>query len=106
GKDPVTFINLHIPRLEHRPAITDFLTMQPSPAFAGKMLKVEGFMQRDPKDGSPISQKTEVYLGYTNQNLYVVCVCFDSEPNKIRAHMVRREQDRKSTRLNSSHGSI
>ena len=92
GKDPVTFTNLHIPRLEHRPAITDFLTMQPSAAFAGKMLKVEGFMQRDPKDGSPISQKTEVYLGYTNQNLYVVCVCFDSEPNKIRAHMVRREQ--------------
>jgi len=66
--------------------------MQPSPAFAGKMLKVEGFIQRDPKDGSPISQKTEVYLGYTNQNLYVVCVCFDSEPGKIRAHMVRREQ--------------
>jgi hypothetical protein len=92
GKDPATFTNLHIPRLEHRPAITDFLTMQPSPAFVGKMLKVEGFMQRDPKDGSPISQKTEVYLGYTNQNLYVVCVCFDSEPNKIRAHMVRREQ--------------
>ena len=92
GKDPVTFTNLHIPRLEHRPAITDFLTMQPSAAFAGKMLKVEGFMQRDPKDGSPISQKTEVYLGYTNQSLYVVCVCFDSEPNKIRAHMVRREQ--------------
>ena len=92
GKDPATFTNLHIPHLEHRPAITDFLTMQPSPAFAGKMLKVEGFMQRDPKDGSPISQKTEVYLGYTNQNLYVVCVCFDSEPNKIRAHMVRREQ--------------
>jgi len=66
--------------------------MQPSPAFAGKMLKVDGFVQRDPKDGSPISQKTEVYLGYTNQNLYVVCVCFDSEPDKIRAHMVRREQ--------------
>ena len=63
GKDPVTFTNLHVPRLEHRPAITDFLTMQPSPTFAGKMLKVEGFMQRDPKDGSPISQKNEVYLG-------------------------------------------
>ena len=92
GKDSLTFTSLHIPHLEKRPAIADFLTMQPSPAFAGKMLKIDGFVQRDPKDGSPISQKTEVYLGYTDQNLYVVCVCFDSEPDKIRAHMVRREQ--------------
>src|SRR2546422_3073511 len=46
---------------------------------------------------SPISQKTEVYLGYTNQNLYVVCVCFDSEPDKIRAHMVRRERSEEHT---------
>jgi len=92
AKDSVTFTSLHIPHLEKRPAIADFLTMQPSPAFAGEMLKIDGFVQRDPKDGSPISQKTEVYLGYTDQNLYVVCVCFDSEPDKIRAHMVRREQ--------------
>ena len=66
-------------------------TMQPSPALAGKMLKVDGFQQRDPKDGAPISQKTEVYLGYTDKNLYVVCICFDSEPGKIRARLVRRE---------------
>jgi hypothetical protein len=92
GKNSVPFTNLHIPRLENRPVIGDFLAMQPSSTLAGKMLKVEGFVQRDPKDGSPISQKTEVYLGYTNQNLYVVCVCFDAEPDKIRAHMVRREQ--------------
>ncbi|PYT49135.1 MAG: hypothetical protein DMG44_11820 [Acidobacteria bacterium] len=92
AKDSVPFTNLHIPHLENRPAIADFITMQASSAVARKMLKVEGFIQRDPKDGSPISQKTEVYLGYTDQNLYVVCVCFDSEPDKIRAHMVRREQ--------------
>jgi hypothetical protein len=92
AKDSVAFTNLHIPHLESRPVIGDFLSMRPSSPLAGKMLKVEGFVQRDPKDGSPISQKTEVYLGYTNQNLYVVCVCFDSEPDKIRSHMVRREQ--------------
>src|ERR1700730_10012941 len=88
---PRTFATLHIPRLEQRPALSDFIDMHPSPAFDGKMLKVEGFQQRDPKDGAPISQKTEVYLGYTEKNLYVVCICFDSEPNKIRARLVRRE---------------
>jgi hypothetical protein len=88
---PHKFATLHIPRLEQRPTIADFLDMQPSAMFAGKMLRVDGFLQRDPKDGAPISQKTEVYLGYTDKNLYVVCVCFDSEPGKIRARLVRRE---------------
>ena len=88
---PTKFATLHIPRLEQRPTIADFLDMQPSPAIAGKMLKVDGFLQRDPKDGAPVSQKTEVYLGYTDKNLYVVCVCFDAEPDKIRARLVRRE---------------
>jgi hypothetical protein len=85
------FATLHVPHLEQTPRINDFLSMHPSPAFASTMLKVEGFTQRDPKDGAPISQKTELYLGYTDKNLYVVCICFDSEPEKIRARMSRRE---------------
>ena len=88
---PPPFARLHIPHLLQAPRIHDFEGMQPSSAFAGKMLKVEGFTQRDPQDGAPISQKTEVYLGYTNKNLYIVCVCFDSEPGKIRARLGRRE---------------
>src|SRR5262249_12337202 len=31
------------------------------------------------------------YLGYTNKNLYIVCLCFDREPRKIRAPLGRRE---------------
>jgi hypothetical protein len=92
---PVTpqgkFATLHIPRMPQRPTLADFSGMQPAPEIAKAMLKVDGFVQRDPKDGSPVSQKTEVYLGYTDKNLYVVCICFDSEPNKIRARMARRE---------------
>lgn len=88
---PKQFAKLHIPHLELRPTLADFVDMRPSAAVAGKMLKVDGFLQRDPKDGAPVSQKTEVYLGYTDKNLYVVCICFDSEPNKIRARLVRRE---------------
>jgi hypothetical protein len=88
---PKKFARLHIPRLEQRPTLADFADMHPSPAVEGKMLKIDGFLQRDPKDGAPVSQKTEVYIGYTDKNLYVVCICFDSEPNKIRARLVRRE---------------
>ena len=65
--------------------------MRPSPEFASTMLKIDQFFQRDPKDGAPVSQKTEAYLGYTNKHLYVVAICFEEDPKKIRARMVRRE---------------
>jgi hypothetical protein len=85
------FSGLHIPHLDQSPGLNDFLGMQPSEAVAGKMLKIEGFQQRDPKDGAPISQKTEAYLGYTDKNLYVVAICFDTELRNIRARLARRE---------------
>ncbi len=85
------FAGLHIPHLDQSPGLSDFLGMQPSGIAAGKMLKIEGFQQRDPKDGAPISQKTEVYLGYTDKNLYVVALCFDTELRNIRARLSRRE---------------
>lgn len=86
-----SFATLHIPRLEKGPTLTDFLGMKPSAEVEGKMLKITNFIQRDPKDGAPVSQKTEAYVGYTGQNLYVVCICFDTEPRKIRGRRVRRE---------------
>lgn len=55
------------------------------------MLKIDNFIQRDPTDGAPASQKTIVLMGYTDKNLYVVCLCFDAERDKIRARRSRRE---------------
>jgi Domain of unknown function (DUF5916) len=65
--------------------------MDPTPEIAGKMAKVEGFVQRNPKDGSPATQPTVVYLGYTDKRIYVVFVAFDSQPDLVRARMTRRE---------------
>ncbi len=86
-----SFAKLRIPHLDQGPTIADFVEMAPSTAFAGKMLKIDQFIQRDPRDGAPVSQRTELYLGYTDNDLYVVCVCFDDQPHKIRGRMVRRE---------------
>jgi hypothetical protein len=54
------------------------------------MVKVTGFIQRNPHNGDLASQRTEAYLGYDEKNLYVVFVCFD-DPAKVRARMSRRE---------------
>lgn len=81
---------LTIPRLSHAPTLENFLTMQAAGETAAQMVKVTGFVQRNPHDGKPASQPTEAYLGYDEKNLYVVFVCFD-DPGKVRARMSRRE---------------
>ncbi len=58
----------------------------------GQLARVEGFLQRRPRDGVPSTQRTEVYSGYDDERLYVVFVCFDSEAEKVRARMTRREK--------------
>ena len=55
------------------------------------MLKVTGFIAREPADGAEPTQNTDVYLAYDNHNLYAVFLCWDKEPDKIRARMTRRE---------------
>ena len=83
--------SLDVPRLNVAPRLADFEGMSPATALAKKMLKVQGFVQRDPKDGAQVSQRTEAYLGYTEKNFYVIFLAFDSEPKRIRARMLRRE---------------
>jgi hypothetical protein len=81
---------LTVPRLDHAPLLEQFLTMAPEGESAARMVKVTGFLQRNPHDGQPASQRTEAYLGYDERNLYVIFVCFD-DPAKVRARMSRRE---------------
>ena len=49
------------------------------------------FRQREPGDGVPASQRTTAYLGYDDDNLYVIFVCAD-DPAKVRANIARREE--------------
>ena len=80
-----------IRRVSPPPKLSDFLGMKPDAAMAGKMLKIDGFIQRTPKDNVAPNQRTDVYLGYDSNYLYVVFVAFDNEPNKVRAHMTVRD---------------
>ncbi|HEU5450956.1 MAG TPA: hypothetical protein VFU76_03170, partial [Terriglobales bacterium] len=61
---------LTIPRVTAAPKLEDFLDMQPSAAVRGSMTEVGAMVQREPSDGAPPTQKTEVYLGYDKANLY------------------------------------
>ena len=82
---------IQIPRIETPPSLSDFEGMQPSPRVAGNMVKVTGFIVREPADGAEPTQNTDVYLAYDQRNFYAVFVAWDKEPGKIRARMTRRE---------------
>ncbi len=82
---------LVIPRVDRPPTLEDFLEMKPNREVDGRLAKVTNFIQREPSDGEPATQRTEVYLGYDDKNLYVIFLAFDSEPEKIRARLARRE---------------
>jgi hypothetical protein len=83
--------DLVIPRVERPPTLEDFLGMKPNGEMEGQLTKVGGLIQKEPSDGAPSSQEADVYLGYDDKHLYIIFVAFDSEPDKVRARMVPRE---------------
>ena len=65
------------------------------------------FVQKDPTEGQPASERTTVQIAYDEEALYVAARCYDREPDKITAPLVRRDQyfetDRISINLDPHH---
>jgi len=65
------------------------------------------FIQRDPEEGKPGSERTEIRVLYDDEALYFGCMFYDAEPQKIVARLTRRdneiESDRASIRIDSYH---
>ena len=51
----------------------------------------EGFRQRDPDEGKPATEHTTFQIVYDDEALYFGIMCYDSEPDKIVAQLVRRD---------------
>lgn len=52
----------------------------------------DGFIQRDPVEGDPSSEKTFFKILYDEKNLYVLIRAYDSEPDKIVHRLARRDE--------------
>lgn len=48
-----------------------------------KLTPQGAFVQMDPREGQPISERTEVRVFYDQDKIYFAVKCFDSEPGKI-----------------------
>jgi hypothetical protein len=49
------------------------------------------FVQQEPHEGSPVSEKTEAWIFYDDENVYLSCRCWDSNPEAIVANDMRRD---------------
>src|SRR5258706_4708382 len=81
---------VQIPRVSSPPRLEDFQEMTPR-GNSAQLAKVADFIQQNPSDGKPATQRTDVYLGYDAANLYLVWECWDKDPQAIRGHLTRRE---------------
>lgn len=53
---------------------------------------ITDFIQRDPNEGQPASEKTEVWVSYDENNFYVSARLYDSAPDSITKILGRRDQ--------------
>ena len=54
---------------------------------------VKEFYQKDPNQGEPVSEPTEVWIAYDNEALYIGAMLKDSHPDSIIARLSRRDND-------------
>src|SRR5262245_25157669 len=50
------------------------------------------FIQQDPQNGSPATERTDVRILYTKTALYMGVTCFDSEPDRLLRFQRRRDE--------------
>ena len=56
-----------------------------------------GFWQTTPDEGQPASQRTEVFVLYTDSTLYFGVVCYDDDPSTIIVADSRRDSSLEET---------
>ena len=83
---------LEAQKIPSAPIIDGFL----EPEIWDAVPAARNFIQRQPDEGLPATEKTEVKIMYDAENIYIGAMCFDSEPDKIIANEKRRDSDKLS----------
>ena len=85
ARDPVSRRCVTVEDRGRRPARRDRLGARAQPA--------KDFLQKDPDEGKPATEATEVRFLYDDDALYVGARMFDSDPSKIAKRLTRRDGD-------------
>ncbi len=88
------------------PPVTQAYPLPTNPVLDGDVLgddawrgarPASGFWQIKPFEGQPASQRTEVYVGFTEHALYIGAVLYDDDPSSIIVSDSRRDADLRET---------
>ena len=52
---------------------------------------ISDFIQQDPREGEPATEKTELWILFDDRNLYISARCWDSHPEREVANEMRRD---------------
>jgi hypothetical protein len=77
-------------RVEAGPVVDGYLD---DPVW-GKAQVIDAFVQQEPLEGSPATERTEVRILYDQERIYFGIRAFDSEPDRVVATEMRRNADR------------
>ena len=53
---------------------------------------LSGFVQAEPDEGQPVSERTEVRVIYDDEAIYIAATNYDREPDRIIANVLRRDE--------------
>ena len=60
----------------------------------GRVAAISDFIQNDPDEGAPATEKTEVWLLYDDDHVYIVAKCWETRPDRRIASEMRRDNIR------------
>jgi hypothetical protein len=89
AQDPPAYL-LHAVRLAE--ADTLQLDGLPDEAVWQRSAPATNFLQRDPNNGAPATERTEVRILYDDHRLVLGVTCFDSESQRLLANQMQRDQ--------------
>ena len=64
----------------------------PDEAAWQKAVPATNFLQRDPENGAPATEKTEVRVLFDRDRIILGVICFDSEPTRLLGNQMQRDQ--------------
>src|SRR4029453_18945340 len=52
---------------------------------------IGGFLQQEPHEGQPATERTDAWILFDNVNIYVSARCWDTHPERMVANEMRRD---------------
>ena len=56
-----------------------------------RVIPATDFLQEDPNNGAPATERTEVRFLFSENSLFMGIICFDSEPDAVRGNTMQRD---------------